>query len=156
MATATSADIVSAIGATIEVITGAPATYTEAGFAALFGGSESKVGMIEDFTTPESSTSEETFEDLENGEIIKVSTFTDAGTATIVAGHVIDDDGQAVLISHHNGTDKGTTLSVKIAHPDGAITYYAGKVTGYAPVRNPLNRVTYTVSVTKKMVEVAA
>ena len=156
MAIATSSDVVSPIGSYADVIAGAPATYDAAGFDALFDGtSETELGLLEDFTIPESTTTVETFNDMKAGEIIKVLTFTDAGEASITTAHVIDDDGQAILIDHHNGTEKTKPLSIKLNHSDGSVTYYSGKVSGYAPVKNPLNRVTYTIAVDKRMVEVA-
>lgn len=156
MATATASDVVSPIGSYADVIAGAPATYDAAGFAALFdGASETELGLLEDFTIPESTTTVETFNDMKAGEIIKVLTFTDAGEASITTAHVIDDDGQVILIDHHNGTEKTKPLSIKLNHSDGSVTYYSGKVSGYAPVKNPLNRVTYTIAVDKRMVEVA-
>ncbi len=156
MPIATASDVVSPIGTFADVIAGAPATYDAAGFAALFDGtSETELGLLEDFTIPESTTTVETFNDMKAGEIIKVLTFTDAGEASITTAHVIDDDGQAILIDHHNGTEKTKPLSIKLNHSDGSVTYYSGKVSGYAPVKNPLNRVTYTIAVDKRMVEVA-
>jgi len=156
MPIATASDVVSPIGTFADVIAGAPATYDAAGFAALFdGASETELGLLEDFTIPESTTTVETFNDMKAGEIIKVLTFTDAGEASITTAHVIDDDGQAIIIDHHNGTEKTKPLSIKLNHSDGSVTYYSGKVSGYAPVKNPLNRVTYTIAVDKRMVEVA-
>lgn len=155
MALATASDVVSPIGTYASVIAGAPATYDAAGFGALFDGTETELGLLEDFTIPESTTTVETFNDMKAGEIIKVLTFTDAGEASITTAHVIDDDGQAILIDHHNGTEKTKPLSIKLNHSDGSVTYYSGKVSGYAPVKNPLNRVTYTIAVDKRMVEVA-
>ncbi|AUR90082.1 hypothetical protein NVP1137O_28 [Vibrio phage 1.137.O._10N.261.46.B5] len=156
MAIATASDVVSPIGTFADVIAGAPATYDAAGFATLFGGTETELGLLEDFTIPESTTTVETFNDMKAGEIIKVLTFTDAGEASITTAHVIDDDGQAILIDHHNGAEKTKPLSIKLNHSDGSVTYYSGKVSGYAPVKNPLNRVTYTIAVDKRMVEVVA
>ncbi|CAH9016235.1 conserved hypothetical protein [Vibrio phage 381E49-1] len=156
MPAAVASDIVSPIGSFASVIAGSPATYDAAGFAAKFDGTEEEIGLLEDFTIPESSTSVETFNDMKAGEIIKVMTFTDAGEASITSAHVIDDDGQAILISHHNGAAKTLPVSIMLSHSDGAKTYYSGKVSGYAPVRNPLNRVTFTIAVDKKMIEVVA
>ncbi|AUR95802.1 hypothetical protein NVP1213O_26 [Vibrio phage 1.213.O._10N.222.54.F10] len=156
MAAATASDVVSPVGSYADVIAGAPATYDAAGFTALFAGTETELGLLEDFTTPESTTTVETFNDMKAGEIIKVLTFTDAGEASITTAHVIDDDGQAILIDHHNGTEKSKPLSIKLNHSDGSTTFYSGKVSGYAPVKNPLNRVTYTIAVDKRMVEVVA
>lgn len=156
MPLANEADVVSPIGTVAFIKAGFPATFDAAGFAALFDGTEEELGLMEDFTIPTSSTTVETFNDMKTGQIIKVLTFTDAGDATLVTAHVIDDDGQAVLIDHHNGANKTTPVSIKLAHSDGSTTYYAGKVSGYEPVKVPLNRCTYTIAVDKKMVEVAA
>ncbi|AUR92807.1 hypothetical protein NVP1177O_42 [Vibrio phage 1.177.O._10N.286.45.E10] len=156
MPAAVASDVVSPIGSFADVIAGAPATYDAAGFAALFDGTETEIGLLEDFTIPESTTSVETFNDMKAGEIIKVLTFTDAGEASLTTAHVIDDDGQVILIDHHNGAEKTKPLSIKLNHSDGSTTYYSGKVSGYAPVKNPLNRVTYTIAVDKRMVEVVA
>ena len=156
MPAAVASDVVSPIGTFADVIAGAPATYDAAGFAALFGGTETEIGLLEDFTIPESTTTVETFNDMKAGEIIKVLTFTDAGEASLTTAHVIDDDGQAILIDHHNGAEKTKPLSIKLNHSDGSTTFYSGKVSGYAPVKNPLNRVTYTIAVDKRMVEVVA
>ena len=157
MAAATESDVVSPIGTIAEVKAGFPATFDAAGFAAYFdGASEKEIGLMEDFTIPTSSTTVETFNEMKTGQIIKVLTFTDAGEATIVSAHVINDDGQAILIDHHNGAQKSKPVSVKLTHSDGSVTYYAGKVSSYEPVKVPLNRCTYTISVDKKMVEVAA
>ena len=156
MAAAVASDVVSPIGTFADVIAGAPATYDAAGFAALFDGTETEIGLLEDFTIPESTTSVETFNDMKAGEIIKVLTFTDAGEASLTTAHVIDDDGQVILIDHHNGAEKTKPLSIKLNHSDGSTTFYSGKVSGYAPVKNPLNRVTYTIAVDKRMVEVVA
>jgi hypothetical protein len=156
MAIATASDVVSPIGTYAEVIAGAPATYDSAGFGSLFDGTEKEIGLLEDFTLPESTTVEETFNDMKAGEIIKVLTFTDAGTATLVTAHAPFEDGQAILVDYHNGANKTLPVSIKLNHSDGSITYYSGKVSGYAPVKNPLNRATYTISVDKRMVEVAA
>ena len=156
MPAAVASDVVSPIGTFADVIAGAPATYDAAGFAALFDGTETEIGLLEDFTIPESTTSVETFNDMKAGEIIKVLTFTDAGEASLTTAHVIDDDGQVILIDHHNGAEKTKPLSIKLNHSDGSTTFYSGKVSGYAPVKNPLNRVTYTIAVDKRMVEVVA
>lgn len=157
MATATAGDVVSPIGTTSNVVGGAPATYDSAGFAAIIDGvADKELGLLEDFTLPSSTTTVENFNDMKEGEIIKVPTFTDAGEATIVTAHVIDDDGQAILIDYHSGANKNKPVSVKLSHSDGSVTYYSGKVTGYEVVKNPLNRVTFTIAVDKKMVEVAA
>ncbi|AAW67524.1 hypothetical protein [Listonella phage phiHSIC] len=157
MAIATEVDVVSPVGTIAEVKAGFPATFDAAGFSAHFDGlSETELGLMEDFTIPTSSTTVETFNDMKSGQVIKVLTFTDAGDATLVTAHVIDDDGQAILIDHHNGANKTTPVSIKLSHSDGSVTYYAGKVSGYEPVKVPLNRCTYTIAVDKKMVEVAA
>lgn len=157
MAAATEVDVVSPIGSTAEVKAGYPATFDAAGFEAFFDGtSEKELGLLEDFTIPTSSTTVETFNVMKTGQIIKVLTFTDAGDATLVTAHVIDDDGQAVLIDHHNGTEKTKPVSIKIEHSDGSATFYAGKVSGYEPVKVPLNRCTYTIAVDNKMIEVVA
>lgn len=156
MPAATESDVVSPIGTIAYVQPGFPATFDAAGFAALFAGTEKEIGLMEDFTIPTSTTTVETFNEMKTGQIIKVLTFTDAGEATIVTAHVIDDDGQAVLIDYHNGAQKTKPVSIKLEHSDGSVTYYAGKVSGYEPVKVPLNRCTYTISVDKKMVEVVA
>lgn len=156
MALATEVDVVSPVGTIAYIQPSFPATFDAAGFATLFGGTETELGLMEDFTIPTSSTTVETFNDMKSGQVIKVLTFTDAGEATLVTAHVIDDDGQAILIDHHNGANKTTPVSIKLAHSDGSVTYYAGKVSGYEPVKVPLNRCTYTIAVDKKMVEVAA
>lgn len=156
MALASEVDVVSPIGTIAYIQEGSPATFDAAGFATLFGGTETELGLMEDFTIPTSSATVETFNDMKSGQVIKVLTFTDAGDATLVTAHVIDDDGQAILIDHHNGANKTTPVSIKLAHSDGSVTYYAGKVSGYEPVKVPLNRCTYTIAVDKKMVEVAA
>ena len=156
MPLANEADVVSPIGTIAYVKAGFPATFDASGFGAFFDGTEEELGLMEDFTIPTSSTTVETFNDMKSGQVIKVLTFTDAGEATLVTAHVIDDDGQAILIDHHNGANKTTPVSIKLAHSDGSVTYYAGKVSGYEPVKVPLNRCTYTIAVDKKMVEVAA
>ena len=156
MALASEVDVVSPIGTIAYIQEGFPATFDEAGFATLFGGAETELGLMEDFTIPTSSTTVETFNDMKSGQVIKVLTFTDAGDATLVTAHVIDDDGQAILIDHHNGANKTTPASIKLAHSDGSVTYYAGKVSGYEPVKLLLNRCTYTIVVHNKMAALAA
>lgn len=156
MAIATASDVVSPIGTFASVKAGLPATFDAAGFAALFDGTETEIGLLEDFTIPQSSSTVETFNDIKAGDVIKVPTFSDAGDADLTTAHVIDDDGQAILIAHHNGNNKTEPVSIMLSHSDGSKTYYAGKVSGYAPVKVPLNRCTYTIAVDKNMVEVAA
>ncbi|AUR89625.1 hypothetical protein NVP1127O_33 [Vibrio phage 1.127.O._10N.286.52.E12] len=156
MTIATASDVVSPIGSFASVITGLPATFDAAGFAAKFDGTEKEIGLLEDFTIPQSSAAVETFNDMKAGQVIKVTTYADAGDADITTAHVLTDDGQAILIDHHNGVNKSLPVSIQLSHSDGSFTYYAGKVSGYAPVKVPLNRCTYTISVDKKMVEVAA
>ena len=156
MAIATEVDVVSPIGTFAGIKAGLPATFDAAGFAAHLDGTETELGLMEDFTIPTSSTTVETFNDMKSGQVIKVLTFTDAGEATLVTAHVIDDDGQAILIDHHNGDEKTKPVSIKLSHSDGSVTYFAGKVSGYEPVKVPLNRCTYTIAVDAKMVEVAA
>lgn len=156
MANATEADIVSAITTEITVKGGAPATPDEAGYTAYFTGAETEIGLVEDFTPPSSSSTVEEFSVLKTGEIVKVTTFTNAGEATIVCAHAISDDGHAMLVDYHNGANKNKQISFKFANPDGSMTFYTGKVSGYEHVKLPLNRSTFTISVDKKMVEVAA
>lgn len=157
MPLANEADVVSPIGTVSYVKAGFPATFDSAGFAAHFDGlTETEIGLLEDFTIPQSSTTVETFNVMKTGQIVKIMTFTDAGDADLTTAHVVDDDGQAILIDHHNGANKTLPVSIKLAHSDGSTTYYAGKVSGYAPVKVPLNRCTYTIAVDNKMVEVSA
>ena len=153
MATATAADVFSPIGTTISIVGGYPATFDAAGYAAE---TYTQIAIVENVGLPESSATVETFNDLETGEIIKIVTFIDAGQFTFDTCDAPSEDGQAIVLDYHNGSNARLPVSIKVAHSNGDTRYLSGKISGYAPKIDTLNRASFTIEVDKTMVYVAA
>lgn len=153
MTAATQSDVFSTIGTTVAVSAGLPATFTAAGYAAK---TYTTIGMVDSIGLPSSSYDNEEFNVLATGDRIKILTWKDAGELTVSCADAPAEDGQAILISHHQGADARDYCSVEITYPSGAIRYYNGVVSDYAPAIDGVNTAEFTVVVSGTGVYVAA
>jgi hypothetical protein len=153
MAAATQADVFSTIGTTVAISAGLPTTFDAAGYAAK---TYTTVGMVDSIGLPSSSYDNEQFDPLDGSGRIKILTWKDSGELTISCADVPAEDGQAILIAHHDGANEREYCSVEITYPSGAIRYYNGMVSDYAPAIDGLNTAEFTVAVSGTGIYVAA
>lgn len=115
----------SGIGATFSIVSGVPATYDQAGFAALSFVEVGEVISIGEF----GGTAEViNHTPLKTGIIKKFKGSKDYGSQAIQFGK-LTDTGQAALESGFDGANEANEHSIECAYVDGTKRYYTGIVT---------------------------
>lgn len=143
-------------GTLFAIVAGEPATFDEAGFAAL---SFVNVGELTDLPEYGPDVSVVTHEPLETGVTEKHKGFINYGSLALGLGRDSSDAGQAVLSEGVDGTTKNDEHSVRVTFPNGSIHYYLAKVFSYTTNAGSANSIvasTANIEINSKILEVAA
>ncbi len=121
-----------AVGTTLEIVAGAPATYDDTGYAAL---TYVKVGEVTGIGTFGGSSTVVTNIPLETGEVDKHIGSTDFGTMTLALAEDTTDAGQEDLQDGYTGANRGLEHAIKLTVPTAggstAVRYTSGKISEY-------------------------
>lgn len=143
-----------AAGTGIEISAGAPATQTEAGYAAL---AFTEIGNVEQLGTIGATTNKTEFQPLKGGKQ-KHKGSTHYGSLQPSLAHDPEDAGQELLRVAAD-PDNRDLYAFKVTYPAGDIRYFQGRVFGYPEnvgnsdamlMANP------TIEIEKKIVKVPA
>ena len=119
-------------GATFGIVSGEPATYDSAGFAAL---SFVNVGEIVSLGAHGASYSLVTHSPLDKRRVEKFKGSVNDGSMALSLGMDIADAGQIVLIAGADGANVDAIHSVELTYQDGSTEYFTAIVMNYE--RNP-------------------
>lgn len=146
-------DLKSGIGATFSIVSGAPATYNQAGFEALTFVEVGEVISIGEFG---GSAEVITHTPIKTGIIKKFKGSKDYGSQSIQYGK-LTDLGQTALSDGFDGANEFEEHSIEVAYSDNTKRYYTGVVTSYTNQELSTSAVVNgasTIEVTNKIVEV--
>lgn len=112
------------IGATVQVVAGAPATEDAAGYTAL--SFSTALGYVVELGEL-GDTSNDISVDTLAGRTYHVNGSKDGGEVafTFAVDGAVSDAGQAILIAKSNTNDE---VSFKVTDPDGEVLYFHGKI----------------------------
>jgi hypothetical protein len=119
-------------GVLMGIVKAVPATYDQAGFAAL---TFVNVGEVTDIPEYGPTVQVVTHEPLATGVTEKYKGFINYGSVSIGLGYDISDAGQYVLSEGTDGTGQFDEHSVSITYPSGDVDYFTCKVFSYT--KNP-------------------
>lgn len=145
-------EITISVGTELHVVLGAPATYDEAGFAALTYTEVGEVGTIPTFGG-QSQVSE--FIPIKTGIVDKRVGSTNYGSSNLTIGNVFSDAGQVALKSAFDGANRGKVHSVKLVNAEIGTIYFTAVVTSYQINIGDANTITtceVTLELTNKLV----
>ena len=120
---------VSSIGAFVEVSFTAPATFDEAGYAAIADYVE--LGGNLSLPTFGGTSSSSSNTPLKTGTVCKSKGAIDWGQLTLDSLHVESDAAQLLMFTGLNGVNKFNDLTVKLTYGNGAVRYTGGIVSAY-------------------------
>jgi len=112
-------------GTTIGVVSGAPATFDQAGFGALTFTAIGEITSAGEFGRQYNLV---THNPLDSRETIKRKGSFNSGTLALEMGRVPADVGQVVLVA---GADSDTSHSFEVTLQDGTILYFTGQIMSY-------------------------
>lgn len=141
------------IGSTIFVSATLPATYDQAGYAAL---SWTKIGEVTDLGEFGGTYNEVTHTPLETGIVEKFKGSVNYGTLNVQTGRDPDDAGQAILIAAFASYN---AYAFKVVEQGGTVNYFAGRVMSNPLAVGNADQITganYNVSISKPIVQVLA
>lgn len=143
-------------GVLVGLVAAEPATFDQAGFAAL-----TFVNIGELTNVPEFGPDVQvvTHEPLADGITKKFKGFINYGSVALEAGLDDDDAGQALIEAGVTGGDKNTEHSFKLTYPDGAVRYWTGKLFSYTEnpgSANSMVSTTVNVEINSPILKVAA
>ena len=142
-----------AAGTTLSLVAGAPATYDNAGFAAL---TYVEVAEIESLPEFGGTSQEITFTALSDIITRKAKGAFDAGSVSLGLGRDTSDAGQT-LIKGGAVPTVNTVFSFKVLYPDASVQYFTALIMSYTTNTNDVNSVirsTALISLTNVVVEV--
>ena len=119
-------------GATLGIVASSPATYDQAGFAAL---TFVNVGEIVSLGEHGATYALVTHQPLDKRRTEKFKGSVNDGSMALSLGMDLADAGQAVLIAGADGAEVDTEHSVEITYQDGSIEYFTCVIMSYT--RNP-------------------
>jgi hypothetical protein len=130
-------DVSTTAGSSLSISSVLPATENAAGFAAVTPWV--KVARVTDLGEIEQSFTPVEFNDLELRDTYTLKGTRNAAELSVEVGRVETDAGQiAVLAAYESDND----YSFKIAHQDGSIFYFLGKVMSISPNFGDVNSIT--------------
>lgn len=139
-------------GTNLAIVSGLPATYDSAGFAAL---SFVDVGEVENIPEYGGTSQEITFTSLKDLIVKKLKGSFDPGSISVTLGRDVADAGQVVVAAAAAPTNN-TEHSIAITFSDGSINYFTALVMSYTINPNDVNSVvrsTMQVSLTNVVIE---
>lgn len=145
-------EITISVGTELHVVLGAPATYDEAGFAALSYTEVGEVGTIPTFGG-QSQVSE--FIPIKTGIVDKRVGSTNYGSSNLTIGNVFSDAGQVALKSAFDGANRGKVHSIKLVNAEIGTIYFTAVVTSYQINIGDANTITtceVTLELTNKLI----
>lgn len=116
-----------AVGASIGISSGLPATHDAAGFGAM---TFTTIGRISGYPDLDGTYDIATFDDLETGEEVKFVDILRAGNSTFNVGLDTADAGQTIVQTEF---DAGNKASFAFTLKDGTIYYRTAAITSFAP-----------------------
>lgn len=143
-------------GIIASVFAGEPATYDEAGFAALAWVKVAEVTSIGEYGA---TTDVVEHQPLETGVTEKFKGFINYGSPTFDLARDASDAGQAILSAASDGATRFDEHSFKFEYNDGSIDYFTSKVFSYTKNPGGANNMvgsTCQLEANAKPVEVAA
>jgi hypothetical protein len=123
--------VTTSLGTVFSAVKGVPATYDQAGFAAL---SFTAVGEVADIGEFGGEGEILTHTPIATGVVNKLLGSIDYGTIALQMGRFIGDAGQTLLKGGFDGADQGETFSFSVVYIDGAIDYFTGIVSSFSSV----------------------
>lgn len=125
-------------GMTFSLIAALPATFDDAGYAAL---AWVEVGELTDIPEYGSSTTVVEHNPLKTGVTEKNKGFINYGSTTLAMGKDASDAGQILLAAGNDGASRLLEHSFRIVFPDGAIEYTTGKIFSYTTAPGGANSI---------------
>ena len=118
----------SAVGTTLSVVLGEPATYDSTGFAAL---SYTEVGEVSEIGEFGGSSEVLTFTPIKTGVIQKAIGPTNYGTIGLQYARNASDAGVIILKAGFDGANRDAEHSFKVTYPDTSVEYFTGKIASH-------------------------
>jgi hypothetical protein len=112
-------------GTTIEVSTAAPATFDDAGYAAL---TFTEVGMVVDVGEIGATFADVTTYNLSSRDVGHLKGSRDWNETPLTVDNDRTDAGQVILRDHHDGANTDNPVAVKVTHQNGDVEYFSGLV----------------------------
>jgi hypothetical protein len=148
-----------ALGTTINVVLGEPATYDIAGFEALAGLLAAEVVDVVNIGAGGGSAAVQSYIPLKTGEEVKRSGAISYNDRTVQMGrHLADNAVHQALKSGFDGANKGKVHSVAIVYADLSADYFTATISGFAEEQldaNTFKMLNVTFSPTRKVVSKA-
>ncbi len=144
------------LGTTIGVVSGAPATYDDAGFGTL---TYETVGEVTSIGEYGGSAQINTNIPLATGIVNKRAGSYDYGDASLTITRDTGDAGQTALKDGFDGAEKGTVHSFEVTFSDGSTQYFTGVISSFTTNISDANswtQVTCGVALTNEVIDVPA
>lgn len=149
-------NVITTLGTTLGVVLGEPATFDEAGYAALTYQAVGEVGDLGEFGGTREVV---TFTPVDTGVVAKRPGSIDYGEMTLQIARDAVDAGQIALQSGLDGTNAGEIHSFDVTDRTGAKLYFTGIISSFTYNAGSANTIfggSCTINLTTKPIAVAA